>query len=91
LPPKGMRTEPAPIEPSNRSVSPRREAHLRLEAISRRVLKDSCPKAERSFLSTDTAACFTAPLVFRNSRLRSAIFWPFQRITIRGDSVTTAT
>ena len=40
---------------------------------------------------TDTLACFTAPLVFRKSRLRSAMVSPRQVITIRGLSVTTAT
>ena len=39
LPPKGMRTDPAPMEPSNRSTSPRRLAHFRLDAISRRLEK----------------------------------------------------
>ena len=42
LPPKGMSTDPAPMEPSNRSTSPRREAHFRLAAISRRSA-NSCP------------------------------------------------
>jgi len=36
LPPKGISTVEAPMEPSKRSVRPRREAHFRLEAISRR-------------------------------------------------------
>ena len=40
---------------------------------------------------TSTLACLTAPLVFRNSRDRSAIFRPFQCMTIRGLSVTVAT
>ena len=33
----------------------------------------------------------TVPLVFRKARDRSAITLPFQVMTIRGDSVTTAT
>ena len=90
-PPKGMSTLAAPMEPSNRSVRPRREAHLRLPAISRREEKTGRSKAERSVSGTETAACFTAPLVFRKARDRSAIFRPFQCITIRGLSVTTAT
>ena len=35
--------------------------------------------------------CLAAPLEFRNSRLMSQIFFPFQFITRRGLSVTTAT
>ena len=72
LPPKGMRTDPAPMEPSNRSTSPRRLAHFRLDAISRRLEKPFL--TTESFRSgTDTRACFIAPLVFKNSRERSAI------------------
>ena len=91
LPPKGMSTLPAPMVPSNRSVSPRREAHLRLPAIWRRLANRGWPMAVRSASGTDTAACFTAPLVLRNARDRSAMVRPFQVITIRGLSVTTAT
>ena len=94
FPPKGIRTLPAPMEPSNRSVRPRREAHFRLAAISR----EGCRSAGLAHgagawlgLGTDTLACFTAPLVFRNARDRSAMVWPFQCMTIRGLSVTTAT
>ena len=93
-PPKGIRTLPAPMVPSNRSVRPRRLAHLRLDAMARRSEAPSCWKGERAFRSasaTRRAACFTAPLVFRKSRLKSAIFRPFQCITIRGLSVTVAT
>ena len=38
LPPKGISTEPAPIDPSKRSTSPFRLAVLRSAAISRRSL-----------------------------------------------------
>ena len=89
LPPKGMRTLPAPMEPSNRSVRPRRLAHFRLAAISRR--EAAALQAAAGTLGTDTPACFTAPLVFRKSRDRSAMVWPFQVITMRGLSVTVAT
>ena len=40
---------------------------------------------------TATAACFTAPLVFKNSRDRSTMVFPRQRSTMRGEAVTTAT
>ena len=93
---------------SNRSASPRREADLKLAAISRREpLKDTPNFApftvlvspfpagmENSTLlrsGTETLACFTAPLVLRKSRLRSTMVRPRQRITIRGEAVTTAT
>ena len=89
LPPKGMRTLPAPMEPSNRSVSPRRLALFRLAAISFREEGRSTPPP--ASLGTETPACFTAPLVFKNSRDRFAMVWPFQVITMRGLSVTTAT
>ena len=92
LPPKGMSTEAAPMEPSNRSVSPRREAHFRLEAMSRRSWNrgEGCRwAAERS--GTVTEVCLSAPLVSRKARDRSAMVWPFQVITILGLSVTTAT
>ena len=77
------------MEPSNRSVSPRRLAHFRLEAISRR--EAGAWAAVPLCWGTETPACFTAPLVFKNSRERSATVWSFQCMTIRGLSVTTAT
>ena len=91
LPPKGMVTLPAPMVESNRSTSPRREAQGRLAASSRKLRNLGCPIVVRSFSRTDTAACFTAPLVSRKARLRSAIVLPRHFITILGLSVTTAT
>ena len=91
LPPKGISTLPAPMVESNRSTSPRREAHLRLPAISRRVLNRGLPIGVRSFFPTIRPACFTAPLEFKNSRLRSTTVSPRQRMTMRGLSVTVAT
>ena len=91
LPPKGISTLPHPMVESNRSASPRREAHRRLPAIPRREAKGVPPGAEGAAGATAARACFTAPLVFRKSRLRSTIMLPRQRITIRGDSVTMAT
>ena len=89
LPPKGMSTLPAPMEPSNRSVRPRREALFKLPAISRRVLAPATGFTVP--WGTSTWACLTAPLVFKKSRLRLAMVWPFQVMTMRGLSVTTAT
>ena len=91
MPPKGISTEAEPMDPSNRSVRPRREPHFRLAAISFRVWKFSRPMAERSALATEMAACFTAPLVSKKARDRSAMVWPFQCMTMRGLAVTTAT
>ena len=79
------------MEPSNRSMRPRREAHFRLPAISRREENRGRSMPERSVLSTAALVCFTAPLVFRKARDRSAMTLPRQRSTIRGDSVTEAT
>ena len=90
-PPKGISTLAAPMEPSKRSVRPRREAHFRLAAISFREEAEALFREERSVSATATRACFTAPLVFRKARDKSAIFWPFQCMTMRGLSVTTAT
>ena len=89
LPPKGIRTLPAPMEPSNRSVSPRRLALFRLEAISRREAGGL--GGGPVVLGTETPACFTAPLVFKIHGERSGTVWSFQCMTIRGLSVTTAT
>ena len=83
--------EPAPMVLSNRSTRPRREAHFRLEAISRRDWNRGFASSVRSFSATRTPACFTAPLVFRKSRLRSAMTVPFHSMTMRASSVTTAT
>ena len=85
-----MVTLPAPMVLSKRSTSPRREAQGRLAASSRREWNLGCPMAVRSFSSTDTAACFTAPLVSRKARLRSAMVSPRHFITILGLAVTTA-
>ena len=78
------------MEPSNRSVRPRREADFRLAAISRRAgaLGWATPSGRAG---TDTLACFTAPLVLRKARDRSATVWPRQVMTMRGSSVTVAT
>ena len=77
------------MEPSNRSVSPRREPHFRLPAMVRRSVKGSGAPPFRAGMKT--LVCFTAPLVFRKARDRSAMVCPFQVMTIRGLSVTTAT
>ena len=91
LPPKGISTEPAPIEPSNLSTRPLRLAVFRSEAISLRLLYTGLPNTERSFFVTSISVCLLAPLVLRNSLDRSAIVCPFHVITIRASSVTTAT
>ena len=90
LPPKGMSTLPAPMELSNRSVRPRREADCRLAAISRRVeaLGWAAPSGQAG---TATRACFTAPLVLRKARDRLATVCPRHFMTMRGSSVTVAT
>ena len=84
-----MSTLPAPMEPSNRSVSPRREAQARLAAMSRRVRAEVAGAAPPR--TTAALACFTAPLVLRKARDRLAMTFPRQRMTMRGDSVTAAT
>ncbi len=78
---------------SNRSASPLREADARLEAMERREEFSASWETGDAGMGAGTAAraCFTAPLVFRKSRLRSTMVLPRQRITIRGDAVTTAT
>ena len=90
LPPKGMSTLPAPMEPSNRAVRPRREAHFRLAAISRRV-EQAARSGAASAWGTDTRACLAAPLVLRKARDRLATVWPRQVMTMRGSAVTEAT
>ena len=89
LPPKGMVMLPAPMVLSKRSTSPRREAYRRPEASSRREAGCRAPPPAKG--GTVTAACFTAPLVSRKARLKSAMLSPRHFITIRGRSVTTAT
>ena len=90
LPPKGISTEPAPMVASNRSTRPLWEAKRSSWAMPRRFgCSETCPA--RSQEATSTSACFTAPLVFRNARDRLAISRPFQVMTIRASSVTTAT
>ena len=92
FPPNGMSTLPAPMEPSKRSVSPRREAHFRLAATSRRERSAGAFRSGSGLGAlTQTPACFTAPLVSRKARDRSAMVSPRQRMTIRGEAVTTAT
>ena len=89
LPPKGMSSENEPTVESKRSVRPRRDALLRLPAISRSVC--GAEAVFSSPASTRTLVCLTAPFVSRKARERSATVCPRQCMTMRGFSVTTAT
>ena len=68
-----------------RALSPA-EAQARVDAGEPYVIRQRIPEG-----GTTTLACFTAPLEERKSRERSQMTAPFQRITIRGSWVTSAT
>ena len=94
LPPKGISTVPAPMVASNRSARP-----LRLHTFNSLIKLANCSSkpspgragADTLASPTRAVACFFAPLLFKNSRLISQMVRPFQRITRRGFSATTAT
>ncbi len=93
LPPKGITTLPAPMVESNRSQRPCREQRFRSPARVRRVswkLVTGMDLGARG-ASTAAEARLAAPLVLRKARERSATVRPFQRMTMRPVSVTTAT
>ncbi|NLF29195.1 MAG: hypothetical protein GX592_14980, partial [Clostridiales bacterium] len=92
FPPSGMSRFSAPFVASNRSISPRFEQMLRSSAISRSPSANGgFSSASTPCRSTNAAARFGAPFEFRNSRDRSTIVSPRQRIFNRFSSVTSAT
>lgn len=90
-----MTTVPAPIVLSNLPPSPFLEQTERSD-MSAASFSESVPDTAGLRSSTQvsgmlTRACFSAPLDARNSRLRSAIVLPRQRMRSLGSAVTCAT
>ena len=96
LPPNGMNTEFAPIEPSNRSTRPRSRQIPRVEAWFNSFSFSVWPSGAHAMDGTGRAAtsavtCLAQPLVFRKPREISTMVFPFQVMHRRFLSVTVAT
>ena len=93
LPPKGIRTVPAPMVESNCSERPRFEQVFKSEAMARqlslKVPDTVLPSYLGSFVSM--VICFSAPFESRKLRLTSTILFPRQVMVRRGSPFTLAT